>query len=78
MSIDLFYPTVLEKLKFHIQVFYKYPRLGFKPFLIDTLQDACQVFKPGSTFRKFGELITPHILTNVYNLDCPIEVKDSN
>lgn len=78
MSLDFFYPVVLEKLQFHIQVFYKYPRLGFKPFLIDTLQDACQIFKTGSSFTKFGEIITPNILRNVYNLHCPVEVSGRN
>lgn len=74
MNVDLYTPNRLETVMFHIQVFYKYLIGGYKPFLIDTVQDLCAFSKQGNNLIQLGEMITRNIQEYLFNIQCPIEV----
>lgn len=48
---------------------------GYKPFLIDTVQDLCAFSKQGNNLIQLGEMITRNIQEYLFNIQCPIEVE---
>lgn len=75
LNVHGFSPYKLSALLLHVQLFYKYQLGGFKPFLIDTVQDFCELSRKDNKLLSLGEFVSRNITGHLINTQCPIEVR---